>query len=75
MSKQSKINQKSMSLLAVQGLDWCLRKAFLIMGTLFLNALFKTMPGLQALLFISVIEGIYLASFTFRVIQKYRNGS
>lgn len=33
------------------------------------------MPGQQALLFISVIEGIYLASFTFRVIQKYRNGS
>ena len=79
MSKQSKINQKSMSLLAVQGLDWCLRKAFLwfflIMGTLFLNSLCKTMPGQQALLFISVIEGIYLASFTFRVIQKYRNGS
>lgn len=68
-----------MSLLAVQGLDWCLRKAFLlfflIMGTLFLNILCKTMPGQQALLFISVIEGIYLASFTFRVIQKYRNGS
>ena len=79
MSKQSKINPKSMSLLAVQGLDWCLRKAFLlfflIMGTLFLNILCKTMPGQQALLFISVIEGIYLASFTFRVIQKYRNGS
>lgn len=71
MSKQSKINPKSMSLLAVQGLDWCLRKAFLlfflIMGTLFLNSLCKTMPGQQALLFISVIEGIYLASFTFRV--------
>lgn len=33
------------------------------------------MPGQQALLFISVIEGIYLASFTFRVIQKYRIGS
>lgn len=33
------------------------------------------MPGQQALLFISVIEGIYLASFAFRVIQKYRNGS
>ncbi len=33
------------------------------------------MPGQQALLFISIIEGIYLASFTFRVIQKYRNGS
>lgn len=68
-----------MSLLAVQGLDWCLRKAFLlfflVMGTLFLNILCKTMPGQQALLFISVIEGIYLASFTFRVIQKYRNGS
>ena len=79
MSKQSKINPKSMSILAVQGLDWCLRKAFLlfflIMGTLFLNSLCKTMPGQQALLFISVIEGIYLASFTFRVIQKYRNGS
>lgn len=79
MSKQSKINPKSISLLAVQGLDWCLRKAFLlfflIMGTLFLNILCKTMPGQQALLFISVIEGIYLASFTFRVIQKYRNGS
>lgn len=79
MSKQSKINPKSMSLLAVQGLDWCLRKAFLwfflIMVTLFLNVLFKTMPGQQALLFISIIEGIYLASFTFRVIQKYRNGS
>lgn len=79
MSIQSKINPKSMSLLAVQGLDWCLRKAFLlfflIMGTLFLNILCKTMPGQQALLFISVIEGIYLASFTFRVIQKYRNGS
>ena len=68
-----------MSLLAVQGLDWCLRKAFLwfflIMVTLFLNVLFKTMPGQQALIFISIIEGIYLASFTFRVIQKYRNGS
>ena len=68
-----------MSLLAVQGLDWCLRKAFLwfflIMGTLFLNVLFKTMSGQQALLFVSIIEGIYLASFTFRVIQKYRNGS
>jgi hypothetical protein len=79
MSKQSKINPKSMSLLAVQGLDWCLRKAFLwfflIMVTLFLNVLFKTMPGQQALLFVSIIEGIYLASFTFRVIQKYRNGS
>lgn len=78
MSIQSKINPKSMSLLAVQGLDWCLRKAFLwfflIMVTLFLNVLFKTMPGQQALLFISVIEGIYLASFTFRVIQKYRDG-
>ena len=78
MSIQSKINPKSMSLLAVQGLDWCLRKAFLlfflIMGTLFLNILCKTMPGQQALLFISVIEGIYLASFTFRVIQKYRDG-
>lgn len=76
---KTKINQKSMSLLAVQGLDWCLRKAFLwfflIMGTLFLNVLSKTMPGQQALLFISIIEGIYLASFTFRVIQKYRNGS
>ena len=45
------------------------------MGTLFLNILSKTMPGQQALLFISVIEGIYLASFTFRVIQKYRIGS
>ena len=79
MSIQSKINPKSMSLLAVQGLDWCLRKAFLwfflIMVTLFLNVLFKTMPGQQALLFISIIEGIYLSSFTFRVIQKYRNGS
>lgn len=79
MSKQSKINPKSMSLFTALCLDWCLRKAFLwfflIMWTLFLNILFKTMPGLQALLFISVIEGIYLASFTFRVIQKYRNGS
>lgn len=79
MSKQSKINPKSMSLFTALCLDWCLRKAFLwfflIMGTLFLNILFKTMPGQQALLFISVIEGIYLASFTFRVIQKYRNGS
>lgn len=79
MSIQSKIHPKSMSLLAVQGLDWCLRKAFLwfflIMVTLFLNVLFKTMPGQQALLFISIIEGIYLSSFTFRVIQKYRNGS
>lgn len=68
-----------MSLFTALCLDWCLRKAFLwfflIMGTLFLNILSKTMPGQQALLFISVIEGIYLASFTFRVIQKYRNGS
>lgn len=76
---KTKINQKSMSLFTALCLDWCLRKAFLwfflIMGTLFLNVLFKTIPGLQALLFISVIEGIYLASFTFRVIQKYRNGS
>ena len=76
---KTKINPKSMSLFTVLCLDWCLRKAFLwfflIMWTLFLNILFKTMPGQQALLFISVIEGIYLASFTFRVIQKYRNGS
>lgn len=76
---KTKINQKSMSLFTALCLDWCLRKAFLwfflIMGTLFLNILSKTMPGQQALLFISVIEGIYLASFTFRVIQKYRNGS
>lgn len=76
---KTKINQKSMSLFTALCLDWFLRKAFLwfflIMWTLFLNILFKTMPGLQALLFISVIEGIYLASFTFRVIQKYRNGS
>lgn len=68
-----------MSLFTALCLDLCLRKAFLwfflIMGTLFLNILSKTMPGQQALLFISVIEGIYLASFTFRVIQKYRNGS
>ena len=76
---KTKIKQKSISLFTALCLDWCLRKAFLwfflIMWTLFLNILFKTMPGLQALLFISVIEGIYLASFTFRVIQKYRNGS
>ena len=76
---KTKINQKSMSLFTALCLDLCLRKAFLwfflIMGTLFLNSLCKTMPGQQALLFISVIEGIYLASFTFRVIQKYRNGS
>ena len=76
---KTKINQKSMSLFTALCLDLCLRKAFLwfflIMGTLFLNILSKTMPGQQALLFISVIEGIYLASFTFRVIQKYRNGS
>lgn len=76
---KTKINQKSMSLFAALCLDLCLRKAFLwfflIMGTLFLNILSKTIPGQQALLFISVIEGIYLASFTFRVIQKYRNGS
>lgn len=68
-----------MSLFTALCIDWCLRKAFLwfflIMGTLFLNILSKTMPGQQALLFISVIEGIYLASFTIRVIQKYRNGS
>ena len=68
-----------MSLFTALCLDLCLRKAFLwfflIMGTLFLNILSKTMPGQQALLFISVIEGIYLASFTFRVIQKYRIGS
>lgn len=67
-----------MSLFTALCLDLCLRKAFLwfflIMGTLFLNILSKTMPGQQALLFISVIEGIYLASFTFRVIQKYRDG-
>ena len=76
---KTKIIQKSMSLFTALCLDWCLRKAFLwfflIMWTLFLNILFKTMTGQQALLFISVIEGIYLASFTFRVIQKYRNGS
>lgn len=76
---KTKINQKSMSLFTALCLDLCLRKAFLwfflITGTLFLNILSKTMPGQQALLFISVIEGIYLASFTFRVIQKYRNGS
>lgn len=76
---KTKINQKSMSLFTALCLDLCLRKAFLwfflIMGTLFLNILSKTMPGQQALLFISVIEGIYLASFTFRVIQKYRIGS
>lgn len=75
---KTKINQKSMSLFTALCLDLCLRKAFLwfflIMGTLFLNILSKTMPGQQALLFISVIEGIYLASFTFRVIQKYRDG-
>ena len=44
MSKQSKINPKSMSLLAVQGLDWCLRKAFLwfaiIMGTIFIKCFY-----------------------------------
>lgn len=76
---KTKINQKSMSLFTALCLDLCLRKAFLwfflIMGTLFLNILSKPMPGQQTLLFISVIEGIYLASFTFRVIQKYRNGS
>lgn len=75
---KTKIKPKSMSLFTALCLDWCLRKAFLwfflIMGTLFLNILFKTMLGQQALLFISVIEGIYLASFTFRVIQKYRDG-
>ena len=76
---KTKNKQKSMSLFTALCLDLCLRKAFLwfflIMGTLFLNILSKTMPGQQALLFISVIEGIYLASFTFRVIQKYRIGS
>ena len=40
MSKQSKINQKSMSLLAVQGLDWCLRKAFFNHGNTFLECPF-----------------------------------
>ena len=60
MSKQSKINPKSMSLLAVQGLDWCLRKAFLwfaiIMETIFLNVFINTMPINQVKVFLYIFK-------------------
>lgn len=79
MSKQSKINPKSMSLLAVQGLDWCLRKAFLwfaiIMGTIFLNVFINTMPINQVKVFLYIFQGVYLGLFTLRAVFKYKSGS
>lgn len=79
MSKQSKINPKSMSLLAVQGLDWCLRKAFLwfaiIMGTIFLNVFINTMPIKQATIYLYIFQGVYLGLFTLRAVSKYISGS
>ena len=79
MSKQSKINPKSMSLLAVQGLDWCLRKAFLwfaiIMGTIFLNVFMNTMPIKQATIYLYIFQGVYLGLFTLKAVSKYKSGS
>lgn len=79
MSKQSKINPKSMSLLAVQGLDWCLRKAFLwfaiIMGTIFLNVFINTMPIKQATIYLYIFQGVYLGLFTLKAVSKYKSGS
>lgn len=72
MSKQSKINQKGMSLLAVQGLDWCMRKAFLwfavIMGTIFLNVFINTLPINQVTVFLYIFQGVYLGLFTLRAV-------
>ena len=79
MSKQSKINPNSMSLLAVQGLDWCLRKAFLwfviIMVTIFLNVFINTMPINQVTVFLYIFQGVYLGLFTLRAVFKYKSGS
>ena len=79
MSKQSKINPKSMSLLTVQGLDWCLRKAFLwfaiIMGTIFLNVSINTMPIKQATIYLYIFQGVYLGLFTLKAVIKYKSGS
>lgn len=79
MSKQSKINPKSMSLLAVQGLDWCLRKAFLwfviIMGTIFLNVFINTMPIKQTTIYLYLFQGVYLGLFTLKAVSKYKSGS
>lgn len=79
MSIQSKINPKSMSLLAVQGLDWCLRKAFLwfaiIMGTIFLNVFINTMPIKQTTIYLYLFQGVYLGLFTLRAVFKYKSGS
>lgn len=79
MSKLSKINPKSMSLLAVQGLDWCLRKAFLwfaiIMGTIFLNVFINTMPIKQATIYLYIFQGVYLGLFTLKAVSKYKSGS
>lgn len=79
MSKQSKINQKSMSLLAIQGLDWCLRKAFvwfaIIMVTIFLNVFINTMPINQVTVFLYIFQGVYLGLFTLRAVFKYKSGS
>ena len=78
MRKQSKINPKSMSLLAVQGLDWCLRKAFLwfaiIMGTIFLNVFMNTMPIKQATIYLYIFQGVYLGLFTLKAVSKYKSG-
>ncbi|MDB8610308.1 hypothetical protein PNU50_07815 [Streptococcus salivarius] len=79
MSKQSKINQKGMSLLAVQGLDWCMRKAFLwfavIMGTIFLNVFINTLPINQVTVFLYIFQGVYLGLFTLRAVFNYKSGS
>lgn len=79
MSKQSKINQKSMSLLAIQGLDWCLRKAFLwftvIMGTIFLNVFINTLPINQATVFLYIFQGVFLGLFTLRAVFNYKSGN
>lgn len=79
MSKQSKINPKSMSLLAVQGIDWCLRKAFLwfviIMVTIFFNVFINTMPINQVTVFLYIFQGVYLGLFTLRAVFNYKSGN
>lgn len=76
---KTKINQKSMSLLAIQGLDWCLRKAFVwftvIMGTIFLNVFINTLPINQATVFLYIFQGVFLGLFTLRAVFSYKSGS
>ena len=68
-----------MSLLAIQGLDWCLRKAFVwftvIMGTIFLNVFINTLPINQATVFLYIFQGVFLGLFTLRAVFSYKSGS